>query len=725
VVEPITTGLIATTCALGMVKGLSGKAAVAAATRVIDTLRRSRTPTARDVLEATHAAFVRSIQLMAEACSVSGGEATDQFSAQALSTLARDPDFTDFRSVDDNFPERDLDQRIRAIFDASERDLGFSAADAVMSAIEPRMAYPLSDTHRSLFREGLGQHPSWPRTFELLFAEQVTEKERLFRSLAFDRLNEVLSFAQRHQSDLSVLHARLGSIQNELLQRFDRLEKIIAEQAGVPLPTMRAIARAFGKLQPEADASELERYLRAKAQEYHRYRERAEAIETRDNISHILLGRAQDAVNGGDFGEADRLIAEAEENDQQISRELRLSADQRDIDRSRKRALRGDYAKLRGDYESAIALYDSAADMVPQTETEVRFALEYAAAEAASEAGERLADALALPEAISRWQALLSQVNASTQTERWVILNNALGHVLMRLGDREENPINTLNSAVNAFRAGLSVCDPEKDLFHWAMSMSNLGNALFTKARVEGDESATESIAVFEETLTRVSDRTLRATVENNLGNSLFFLAQRHYDVDQLQSAVSAFERALGSAERNLDESSWAGFQSNLGMALSLLGTVTHDAAALMRAVEAFHCSLEVRTRERMPLKWADTQSNLGTALDSIAVETGQDAYWRYAFEAYRGALEIYSTPNLRLDWALTSENLARALVNKAGLTADCESGREAVRIFESVLEVFTNSAMTWNRSKAEEGLARAIRIRDLVCVEANQIADS
>jgi|GEM_PF-2812561 len=730
--EPFTLAFVAANCVWGAVKGLSGQAAIAGAKRLAEALRNSQTPENHDVLAATHAAFVRSIQLMADACDKSGSNPRDQFSSRALSKLARAPDFTAFRFGKESLPKRALDASIRSIFQGPNLDPAINAADAVIAQIEQAMREPLTETFRSLFRNGSDKHRSWPQAFELFFAEEVKQKQRVFNILAVDRLNEIVAFAAAHASDLAILHDWLRAFEGEVRNRFDRvdrsnvetretlarMEAMLAEQTGVPLPTLREIAREFGDVRPDADAVAVESYLRAKAEEYHRYRERSEAIEARDNRSRVLLGQAQEAIDAGHFDEADRLISEAEDHDAEISRELRLTADQRDVDRSAKRTLRGDAAKLKGDYPAAIAHYDAAGEILPRDRYAERVLCTWLAASSAQEWGEQV-DPAALVDSIRRWKALLNATDRDQASLLWAGIQNQLGSALACLGERDEGAI-AFTEAVRAHRAALEVFTLEEQPLEWSSTQNSLANALGRIGeRQEGSDSLHEAADIHRHALkvrTREQYPEKWALTQNNLGIVLLTLSERESEIENLRAAIASLRAALEVRTRKDFPFEWAVTQNNLGSALSRLGDRLSDANLLREAASVLRAAMEIFTRDRFPLQWMGSRNNLGAALRRLGHLNDDTAAFDEAIVGYREALSICTRDRLPIQWAKTMECLAIALIWTAIRTRDCAMANEAVSTFGDALGELGHPSLTYLHAKVERGLAAACEARDHIC---------
>lgn len=250
--DPFTLPFIAANCVWGAIKGLSGQAATAAASRLMASLREGQTPENHDVLAATHAAFVRSIQLMANACDLSGGEARDQFSAKALSKLARDRNFTTFRLGGGLLPKGEVNHHVRAIFEGADADPGVNATNAVIRQIEQGIGEPLSEAHRQLFLRGSPKHRSWAQAFELFFAQQVKENQPVFRIVAFDRLNELVAFADAHFKELASLAVITEGFRREARERFDRVDedqKQVRESQAAQAGALERIERLLNRMQ--------------------------------------------------------------------------------------------------------------------------------------------------------------------------------------------------------------------------------------------------------------------------------------------------------------------------------------------------------------------------------------------------------------------------------------------------------------------------------------------
>jgi tetratricopeptide (TPR) repeat protein len=99
------------------------------------------------------------------------------------------------------------------------------------------------------------------------------------------------------------------------------------------------------------------------------------------------------------------------------------------------------------------------------------------------------------------------------------------------------------------------------------------------------------------------------AMTQSNLGNALWRLGERERGTAKLEEAVAAFREALKEQTRERVPLDWATTQSNLGLALWRLGEREGGTAKLEEAVAAYREALKEQTRERVPLDWATAQT--------------------------------------------------------------------------------------------------------------------
>jgi tetratricopeptide (TPR) repeat protein len=197
---------------------------------------------------------------------------------------------------------------------------------------------------------------------------------------------------------------------------------------------------------------------------------------------------------------------------------------------------------------------------------------------------------------------------------------------------------------------------------------------------------------------------------QNNLGIA-YSNRIRGERADNLEQAITAYERALEVRTREAFPEDWAMTQNSLAIAYRNRIRGEH-ADNLEQAISAYKQALEVRTREAFPEDWAMTQNNLAIAYSNrIRGERADNL--EQAISAYKQALEVYTREAFPEQWAMTQNNLANAYRNRIrGERAD--NLEQASATFKRVLEVFTREAFPeqWAMTQNNLGLAYSNRIR-------------
>ena len=84
------------------------------------------------------------------------------------------------------------------------------------------------------------------------------------------------------------------------------------------------------------------------------------------------------------------------------------------------------------------------------------------------------------------------------------------------------------------------------------------------------------------------------AITQTNLGNALFRLGERESGTARLEEAVAAYREALEEWTRERVPLQWATTQNNLGTALAILGQRTGDVLKLKEARDAIDAAFEI-----------------------------------------------------------------------------------------------------------------------------------
>ncbi len=347
-----------------------------------------------------------------------------------------------------------------------------------------------------------------------------------------------------------VTQAAVSGATTPLLDRIEAISKTL----GVTTDAAKTLLKIAGEqdVSDEKLAAELTKI----ATDYKRLRDQATALNPTNPTAQALVAQANAAIDGGNFARAHELLRQATQAQiaaAQEARKLREQAqaaeDAQMLGAASSTAAEGGVAMTERHYAQAADLFRQAAALIPSGHPD--------------------------------------------ETEDYL---NRQADALYRDGD-ERGHNDALNASLDVWRRVLEMTPRDRAPLDWAMTQTNLGNAL----KVLGErESGTAS----------------------------------------LEAAVAAYRAALEEQPRDRVPLDWARVQTNLGNALEVLGERESGTASLEAAVAAFRAALEEQPRDRVPLDWAMTQTNLGNALAALGEREGGTASLEAAVAAYRAALE-------------------------------------------------------------------------------------
>ncbi|NOX42005.1 MAG: tetratricopeptide repeat protein [Alphaproteobacteria bacterium] len=214
------------------------------------------------------------------------------------------------------------------------------------------------------------------------------------------------------------------------------------------------------------------------------------------------------------------------------------------------------------------------------------------------------------------------------------------------------------------------------------------------------------AIALAKRILALATNMDERGTAQNDLGNALATLGQRHRDSERLEQAVMAFRAALEERTQDNVPLGWAMTQNNLGAALLMLAERGNETARLEMAIKAFRAALEERTQDKVPLDWAMTQNNLGNALKSLGARDSDTARLEQAILAFRAALEEWTQDKVPLDWAGIQNNLGTVLSTLGARESDSTRLEQAVAAYRAALEERTQDKVPLEWAATQYNLA-------------------
>jgi tetratricopeptide (TPR) repeat protein len=213
-----------------------------------------------------------------------------------------------------------------------------------------------------------------------------------------------------------------------------------------------------------------------------------------------LKAQAQKAIEDGELGKADEILAAIEKIQYEALDRLALNAAQTT-------AQRGAVAGTRLRYPDAAQRFAEAAAKVPQGHEDERWKCLNAEATALYRQGGEFGDNAAALAAIERYRHLAELRPRNAFPRDWATTQNNLGNALLRLGEREGGTAR-LEEAVSAFREALQERTRERVPLDWATTQMSLGTALFRLGEREtGTARLEEAVAAFREALQALTRR--------------------------------------------------------------------------------------------------------------------------------------------------------------------------------------------------------------------------
>jgi tetratricopeptide (TPR) repeat protein len=253
--------------------------------------------------------------------------------------------------------------------------------------------------------------------------------------------------------------------------------------------------------------------------------------------------------------------------------------------------------------------------------------------------------------------------------------------------------VDQLKSAVELYDAALELC-PSNEMLLRARIIARKGTALQAIPE-EGTACLDKARAAYEEALPALAELGRReevAEAEMNLGVVLQNLAGAGRA--RITDAISAYQRALRTFDRELYPQEFAILQNNL--ATAFLSIPFTDERAKMRealAVQAFEEGLKVVNLIDYPSEYAMLQNNLGNALQYASSSHAVENNLR-ALEAYDEALKVRTRATTPLEYANTIANKANCLRNLPDDPARPQEGNRANLLaarahYAEALEIF------------------------------------
>lgn len=215
---------------------------------------------------------------------------------------------------------------------------------------------------------------------------------------------------------------------------------------------------------------------------------------------------------------------------------------------------------------------------------------------------------------------------------------------------------------------------------------------LYTRGNFELHRFSTNILesaqAAFESALAAESDRLVRATLLNNLGNVLAALAQIRRDAGLYGQSIASFEKALELVSQETAPSEWAVTQANLGTALQAMGRQEADAKSLNKSVDAYTAALLVYSRKETPEEWLLVMHQLGDALHSYGLLLKGNRTLTKSVVAYKNALAQLDADNYAFELTAAHNNRGATLHHLGESEENPERLKEAIHSYEKALAV-------------------------------------
>jgi transcriptional regulator with XRE-family HTH domain len=463
--------------------------------------------------------------------------------------------------------------------------------------------------------------------FGVLFGRLVREK-RGIEGLSQDALAEKSDLTKARISELET-----GKIANPHSRTVDLLcvalnisheERATCYPASVsslPPRLLEKLARRFGHDMP--DATDLEAFLMAKAEEFRGMRERLEKMaETEGRISELIKA-ANAALGEGDFQTADNLLSQAEAVQLQSSTIPALKK------QAELRIERGNAALVNGDVAAAASHFERSSRYFSGVDAALEAGNRHECATLLRYYGYRYKSQEALYAARSALQQNLGIWNKDTDTEKWCQTKNALGGVGVRLSQFEvpKNAMSHLADAKGHYEDVRAVCS--EDFLPKTFATAGLDLAhVYSNRRLANSD------------------------------------ADYHTN---LQCALSLQLSALRFFSKADDPNAWGIVQHNLGCSYIYLSNIrtdeTKSAADIANAIHHLELSFEVRNPEDSLQYWVASCRSLGEALmnmSTYAVTKDAAKHVRRASEVLHAAAARISPSEHPHQWAAIREQLAR-----------------------------------------------------------------
>lgn len=178
--------------------------------------------------------------------------------------------------------------------------------------------------------------------------------------------------------------------------------------------------------------------------------------------------------------------------------------------------------------------------------------------------------------------------------------------------------------------------------------------------------------------------------------------------LDRYKQAVSHFENALKTYDRQATPVRWAEAQNGLGAALWGLRSGAIGISRVDASIEAFQKALDVYTREDNAEQFAVTQSHLGAAWHFKARQSDAAQGVKPALEAYEAALKVWSAEGRPVEYARLCNSVADLYLLLAEKRDPERYVQLALQMLEAAIQAQNREANPRSYAESKAGMGRA-----------------
>ncbi|MEG3179715.1 hypothetical protein [Sphingomonas sp. LT1P40] len=685
--DPFTLTSIAAGCVWGLIGNRADAAAMAGGRKLASALKRTQTPKNHDVLRATHDAWLKSVQIMAGLAKRAAMSPEDYRALKALKKAVRDPALTAFRVEGDHFPEAELTRLIENIY-CEDADPDAVVVELVIERIEGVMGEPLTDELRTVFRKGHASKPGWAATFVLFFSREVSDKGEVFRTLAFERLNEVTALAMQQSIVLAEMDEELAELRSEARENHSEVTALlrqvilnqgVGEQASFEV--LRSLADAYGEESHIDNIENLREYLLKKVTEWREQRVRIAGIEA-DGRNDDLLAQAKFETDKGNFSQVDILFGEIIDNLKKKDRIIQSEILSHTV-------VRAENAKLSGKYIESIALYDDATKY--SSSEYVTIDLKFSAAYIYYELSQTNLDEIIRKECISRWRDL--RRHCLKYPERAHEVENQLSICLMNTGG--VSSLYEINESIDILN-NLEILYKSVDLKKWCNIKANLGIAYRRRSTLSYDRGdLLESIRNLREAIVVAEDveKTIAVNNYENLGNALRTYGDYQGNSDSFVEAMKWYEKLLASYGESGPPRRLCSLYNNMGIGFFSLGEKSNSIILLRKSVICLSESRAIAKSMGSDLLQMQAMSNMMMPWRSIGFLRKSRRCLDISIAYGSHALQLAGPDSRTINVGQIFAMIGLAHLQIAQTFGKIFSAKEAERNFKVALDIFQEHA--------------------------------